>query len=96
MRSYIGSGVGTGRRPGHVRGLADDAMFGPEAQGGIVNWDDDRCWKAGQFYFNRDDRRILVPKRLGFGRTLNFAHPVAWVLFAAPIIIAVIAGAPKG
>jgi len=61
-----------------------------------MNRDDDRHWTAGQFYFNRDDHRILVPKRLGFGRTLNFAHPVSWVLFAAPIAIAVIAGAPKG
>nr|WP_268874139.1 DUF5808 domain-containing protein [Streptacidiphilus melanogenes] len=43
-----------------------------------MNWDDDRCWKAGQFYFNRDDRRLLVPKRIGFGRTLNFAQPVSW------------------
>lgn len=63
-----------------------------------MNWDDDdgRHWKAGMFYFNRGDSRILVPKRLGFGRTLNFAHPVAWVMFAAPIIIGVIVAANKG
>ena len=61
-----------------------------------MSGDDDRHWRAGQFYFNRDDRRILVPKRLGFGRTLNFAHPVSWLLFALPIAIAVIAGAPRG
>jgi uncharacterized membrane protein len=61
-----------------------------------MDWDDDRCWKAGQFYFNRDDSRILVPKRLGFGRTLNFAHPVSWVLFAAPIAVAVFAAVNKG
>lgn len=61
-----------------------------------MNWDDDdRYWKAGQFYFNKDDRRILVPKKIGFGRTLNFAHPVSWIMFAAPIVVGVIA-ANKG
>jgi hypothetical protein len=40
--------------------------------------------------------RILVPKRLGFGRTLNFAHPVSWVLFGAPIAVAVFAAVNKG
>ncbi len=58
--------------------------------------DDDRYWKLGQFYVNRDDRRILVPKRIGFGRTLNFAHPLSWVLFAAPVVIGVIVAANKG
>ena len=53
-------------------------MIGFAAGEQHVNWDDDRCWKAGQFYFNRDDRRLLVPKRIGFGRTLNFAQPVSW------------------
>ena len=33
---------------------------------------------------------------IGFGRTLNFAHPVSWVMFAAPIVIAVIVAAYKG
>ncbi|WP_370106573.1 DUF5808 domain-containing protein [Streptacidiphilus sp. BW17] len=62
-----------------------------------MSWDDDdRYWKLGQFCVNRDDRRILVPKRIGFGRTLNFAHPVAWLMFAAPILIAVLAAAYKG
>lgn len=58
--------------------------------------DDDRHWKLGQFYVNRDDRRVLVPKRIGFGRTLNFAHPVSWLMFAAPIVVALIATANKG
>jgi uncharacterized membrane protein len=62
-----------------------------------MNWDDDDGHgKAGQFYFNRDDPRILVPQRLGFGRTLNFAHPVSWVLFGAPIAVAVFAAVNKG
>lgn len=53
--------------------------------------DDDRHWFAGTIYFNRDDPRLLVPKRLGFGfgRTLNLAHPVSWAVLALPILIAV-------
>ena len=61
-----------------------------------MSWDDDPHWKAGQFYVNREDQRVLVPKRLGFGRTLNFAHPVSWVIFALPIVVGVIAAVAKG
>lgn len=52
--------------------------------------DDDRHWFAGTIYFNREDRRLLVPKRLGlgFGRTLNLAHPASWAVLALPILIA--------
>jgi uncharacterized membrane protein len=63
----------------------------------VVNWDDDdRYWKLGQFYVNRNDRRIFVSNRFGFGRTLNFAHPVSWLMFAAPIAVGVIVAANKG
>lgn len=55
-----------------------------------MNVDEDGHWKLGLFYYNREDRRVLVPKRLGFGRTLNMAKPQAWVLFAVPVIIAVV------
>jgi len=56
-----------------------------------MSWDDDRHWIAGTIYFNRADSRILVPKRLGFGlgRTLNLAHPVSWLVLAAPVFVAV-------
>jgi len=38
-------------------------------------------YKAGIFYFNRKDRRILVPKRImGMGWTLNFANSYTYVL----------------
>ena len=57
-----------------------------------MNWDDDdRYWKLGVFYYNSEDKRVVVPKRLGFGRTLNMARPISWALFAAPIFVGLIA-----
>ncbi len=38
---------------------------------------DDRYWYAGSFYNNPDDPALFVPKRFGFGWTLNFGHPQA-------------------
>jgi uncharacterized membrane protein len=49
--------------------------------------DDDRFWKAGVLYYNREDRSLIVPKRFGVGYTFNFAHPVSWVVLALPLIV---------
>ena len=53
---------------------------------------EDRFWKLGVIYFNRDDPAVMVEKRSGIGYTVNFAHPVAWVivllLVLTPIVIA--------
>ncbi len=53
----------------------------------------DSAWALGLFYFNRDDPAFLVEKRFGIGYTLNFAHPLAWVLIgllvAIPVLLAV-------
>lgn len=43
----------------------------------------DACWKAGVFYFNRDDAAVFVEKRFGLGYTLNFANLWSWVIMAA-------------
>jgi uncharacterized membrane protein len=58
-----------------------------------MNADDDRdrSWKLGVFYYNSDDQRVLVPKRLGFGRTLNMAKPISWVFLLGPIVVALVA-----
>ncbi|WP_338249745.1 DUF5808 domain-containing protein [Dictyobacter halimunensis] len=43
--------------------------------------DDDRYWYADLWYNNPDDSDLFVPKRFGFGWTLNFGHPQAkWFL----------------
>lgn len=44
---------------------------------------------GGVFYFNKEDKNILIPKPYGIGRTLNWANPLSWVVAVA--IISVIA-----
>ncbi len=58
---------------------------------GLVARDDDRYWRAGALYINRDDPALLVPKRVGFGYTINLGHPVSWVLLAAIVALLVLA-----
>lgn len=55
----------------------------PEQPTGLNYRDDDRYWLGGQLYVNRADPAIFVPKRYGFGWTLNVANPVAWIILAA-------------
>jgi uncharacterized membrane protein len=41
--------------------------------------DDPSNYKLGVIYFNRKDKRAVVPKRNRLlGLTVNFAHPYAW------------------
>lgn len=59
--------------------------------------DDDRHWLAGTIYFNRDDPRILVPKKLGLGlgRTLNLGRPLSWLIVSVPFVIALLIALTK-
>ena len=54
-----------------------------------INRDDDRYWRGGMIYFNKEDPALFVEKRFGIGFTINFARPAAILLFVG--IIAVIA-----
>lgn len=55
-----------------VRRLLDAA-----ADGGM-QVDDDRFWKLGVFYLNRDDPALFVPRRFGVGWSVNWGRPGAW------------------
>jgi uncharacterized membrane protein len=63
---------------------------GGAGQAAGVDRDDDRFWKAGLIYVNRDDPAILVGARFGVGWTFNFANPTAWLVIAG--IVATPAG----
>lgn len=41
---------------------------------------DDACWKLGMFYVNGNDASLFVPKRSGFGWTVNLGRPAVWAL----------------
>ena len=47
---------------------------------GVINRNDDRFWKLGTFYCNREDPALFLEKRFGIGWTLNFGRPVTWIL----------------
>ena len=42
--------------------------------------DNDEHWKAGIFYWNKDDASLILPKRFGVGWTMNWARPAAWLI----------------
>lgn len=52
--------------------------------------DDDKYWKGGIIYINRDDPSILVEKRFGVGWTLNFGRPLSWLVLFVPLILILI------
>jgi uncharacterized membrane protein len=53
----------------------------------------DNYWKIGVFYVNSEDPALFVSKRTGIGWTLNFGHPMSWIIFiviiAIPIVISI-------
>ncbi len=44
-------------------------------------------YKWGIFYCNKSDPRIFVPKRIGFGYTLNFCKPYVTMGFILIILL---------
>ena len=39
---------------------------------------DPNNWFLGFFYFNKEDKRIFLPKRISYlGWTINFANPIS-------------------
>lgn len=59
----------------------------PESSGAAAR-DDDRYWRAGIFYVNRDDPAIMVPKRFGVGWTVNFGNPFGALILGTPLVVA--------
>jgi uncharacterized membrane protein len=57
------------------------ASAGPQAP------DDDRRWRGGFFYVDRDDPALFVPKRFGLGWTVNFGHPAGIAIGVIVIVV---------
>ncbi len=60
------------------------------SQKNVMRRDDDRFWKMGQIYINREDPSLFVEKRFGVGWTLNFAHPLSYITLIVIILLSVI------
>lgn len=55
-------------------------------------------YRWGLFYVNANDPALWVPKRLGLGWTLNFAHAASWwvlLLLLSPVLAVVMMGFMK-
>jgi uncharacterized membrane protein len=60
---------------GRIRARAGTAVAGSDR-------DDDRFWKAGLVYVNRDDPALMVNARFSFGFTPNLGNPRVWLIIA--------------
>lgn len=81
-----------GARVGQAGDRLPDGPGERDENSGLVRRDDDRHWRlAGLVYANRRDRAVLVPRRIGVGWTLNLGHPVAWIVTAAVVTLALLA-----
>lgn len=52
------------------------------------DWDNPDNWKWGAIYYNKNDKRLFVPKRNpNMGVTLNFALPLSFLVLIVIIIL---------
>ncbi len=73
-----------------VASQSDAASSGGAGQDGLgMARDDDAHWPLGVFYFNAEEPSIFVPKRFGFGWTINLGRPLSWVVLVAFVLVVV-------
>ena len=53
----------------------------------VMDLDDDRFWKGGLIYMNKQDPSVFVEKRFGIGWTMNLANPRGYIVIGLPLII---------
>ena len=78
-------------------GRSDSKRDEPRYTGPIFH-DDSRYW-YGIVYYNPDDPDVIIPKRYGFGWTVNFGHPmgkliavVLLIMLLLPLVIFLVSG----
>lgn len=54
--------------------------------------DDDDYWPAGMFYYNKNDKHVMVNKRVGVGTTMNLATPAGMgiTIFGGAVLVIVV------
>ena len=58
-----------------------------EGDTGLTHRDDDKYWRGGLFYVNREDHALWVARRYGVGWTLNFGNPRVAILLAGVVAL---------
>ena len=58
-----------------------------EQDTGLTHRDDDKYWRGGLIYVNREDHALVVPRRFGLGWTLNLGNPLAAILLAGIVAL---------
>lgn len=52
-----------------------------------IHRDDDRHWWGGQVYIHRDDPAWIVPRRFGYGYTVNWGHPASCLALIGLLVV---------
>lgn len=61
--------------------------YGDTVVSEVMDVDEDRYWKGGLIYVNRQDPSVFVEKRFGVGWTMNFANPRGYIVIGLPLFI---------
>ncbi|MGH4123531.1 MAG: DUF5808 domain-containing protein [Clostridium sp.] len=81
---FVGLSLYTGQ--GGSRLVLKDKVL---AAGRMLDRNDDKYWKFGIFYTNKDDPTIFIEKRFGVGWTLNLGRPEG-ILLAVGVIVLIL------
>lgn len=80
---------------GGSRLAAEDAVPETPQDAPLGDRTDDRYWKLGLLYVNKNDPALLVEKRFGVGYTVNFGNPWSWLIIGlilgVPLLLSLIA-----
>lgn len=63
------------------------ARQGLDEASGAARTQEDEAWRGGVFYYNKADPALMAEKRYGVGWTINFAHPLGILVFAAMLLV---------
>lgn len=72
-----------------VYGQSGSRLIKRLEENGDIIADNDEHWKAGIFYWNKNDASLILPKRFGVGWTMNWARPAAWLIVGGFTLVSI-------
>ncbi|NBJ70121.1 MULTISPECIES: DUF5808 domain-containing protein [Clostridia] len=61
--------------------------FPDERNEQVIDRDNDKYWKLGQFYVNKNDPALFLEKRFGIGWTINLGKPLSWIIILITLLV---------